>query len=59
MEVVRFSSRCLAKTHFTLPPGESDAGAAGEGFSFLGRMFVISKPDWPSPRLGSTLPEGE
>ncbi len=43
---------------FTLPLGESVVSATGEGFLLLERTFVPSKPDWPSPRLGSTLPKG-
>jgi hypothetical protein len=30
-EVVQFLSRCFATSSFTLPVGESDAVAAGEG----------------------------
>ena len=58
-EVVQFLRRCFATRSVTLPLGESDAVAAGEGFLWLEPTFVASKPDRPSPRLGSTLPEGE
>ena len=59
-EVVQFLSSCLIWTYFTLPPGGSDAVAAGEGL--LGDFKINAFPSSCAPPTRSItrdLPGGE
>ena len=69
-EVVQRWSCLLTELHLTLPLavravfklllhspfGRVGRGSGRRGLLVLERTFVASKPDRPSPRLGSTLP---